>query len=397
MSASVMKSRRKVLILTRNFPPLLGGMERLNWHLSKQLCAEGDVRVVGPKGAQARAPEGVRVHEIVATPLLIFLTMCTVSACWIAARWRPAVIVAGSGLTALPAWLAGRLFGIRTVVYVHGLDVEVNHAVYRAFWWPALRQMNRVVANSHSTAASAIKVGVLPQRIGIVNPGVQLPRHPLRPDEMARKKSSLGMTDQPIMISVGRLTERKGLREFVVQALPQIVQAHPGAVLMVVGDEPTDALKARAQTKQSILQAATRAGVDQHLKFLGALTDYEALGAIYEIADVHIFPVREIPDDPEGFGMVAVEAAAHGTPTVAFATGGIVDAVENDQSGCLVPSGDYGAFASAVIGLLPKQQSTSTSCRQFARRFDWARFGDEINQELNMTGPRNGASQQGTR
>src|SRR3546814_12930756 len=69
---------------------------------------------------------------------------------------------------------------------------------------------------------------------------------------------------------------------------------------------------------------------------------------VYKAASAHIFPVREIPGDPEGFGMVAVEAAAHGVPTIAFATGGIVDAVAEGESGRLIRPGDYGAFAGVV-------------------------------------------------
>src|SRR3546814_16851853 len=66
--------------------------------------------------------------------------------------------------------------------------------------------------------------------------------------------------------------------------------------------------------------------------FLGTITVDALLSVVYKAASAHIFPVREIPGDPEGFGMVAVEAAAHGVPTIAFATGGIVDAVaEGDR------------------------------------------------------------------
>src|SRR3546814_12287140 len=83
--------------------------------------------------------------------------------------------------------------------------------------------------------------------------------------------------------------------------------------------------------------------------FLGTITDDALLSVVYKAASAHIFPVREIPGDPEGFGMVAVEAAAHGVPTIAFATGGIVDAVAEGESGRLIRTGDYGAFAGIVV------------------------------------------------
>ncbi|GAB4352894.1 MAG: hypothetical protein Kow0073_08780 [Immundisolibacter sp.] len=68
-------------------------------------------------------------------------------------------------------------------------------------------------------------------------------------------------------------------------------------------------------------------------------------------AAVHVLPVRDFPGNPEGFGMVAIEAVAHGRPTVAYATGGVVDAVREGQCGRL-PPGDVTGFAQAVLATL---------------------------------------------
>src|SRR3546814_8253013 len=73
--------------------------------------------------------------------------------------------------------------------------------------------------------------------------------------------------------------------------------------------------------------------------------------------------------------MVAVEAAAHGVPTIAFATGGIVDAVAEGESGRLIRPGDYGAFAGVVIESLANHLQLTESCRNFSERFAWPRFG----------------------
>ena len=91
-----------------------------------------------------------------------------------------------------------------------------------------------------------------------------------------------------------------------------------------------------------------------------------------------MFPVRELPGDPEGFGMVAVEAAAHGLPTVAFATGGIVDAVDNGRSGHLVASGDYPGFAVAVSQTLAQRDALRDTCIDFAQGFAWPAFGGGV-------------------
>ena len=52
----------RILHITRNLPPLVGGMERLNWHIADELSRYGEVAVVGPEGAAARKPAGVELQ-----------------------------------------------------------------------------------------------------------------------------------------------------------------------------------------------------------------------------------------------------------------------------------------------------------------------------------------------
>lgn len=383
----------RILLVTRNLPPLVGGMERLNWHMAAELAKTADVRIVGPAGSAALAPNGIPTREAPLNPLWKFLLQARALARREAGAWKPDVVLAGSGLTAPLARAAARTCGAKAAVYVHGLDVAVKHPVYRAIWLPAIRRADRIIANSQATAALCRDAGVDPARIGIVHPGVDLPVvEPLSHRETGMSEGSdsrstdfrrrHNLDSRPLLLSVGRLSERKGLREFVSHALPTIVAAHPDVVLLIVGDAPRQALHANAQTPDSIQAAAQAAGVADHLRFLGAITDYAELGSVYRAADVHVFPVRSIPGDPEGFGMVAVEAAAHGLPTVAFATGGVVDALAEGQSGYLVAPGDYDAFAMAVIRALAADDIMGSSCREFAAQFAWPVFGTRVAEQL---------------
>jgi len=407
------EQRPRILLVTRNLPPLVGGMERLNWHMAEELAKSFEVHAIGPEGSAALAPTGVEVCEAPLRPLWKFLLHARALARREAKAWKPDIVLAGSGLTAPIARSAARACGAKAAVYVHGLDIAVQHSVYRAVWLPAIRRMDRVIANSRATADLCLGIGVAPERLGIVHPGVDLPsgleplstggrdegtdmrdvlprrdanpdslpapsRQPLTEEEVNgragfRVRFELGT--RPILLSVGRLSVRKGLREFVAQCLPRIVAALPDTMLLIVGDVPDDALRAQAQSPDSIRGAAARAGVESNLRFLGVITEYDRLGAVYRAADVHVFPVREIAEDPEGFGMVAVEAAAHGLPTVAFATGGVVDAVAEGQSGRLVAPGDYAAFAKAVLRTFSERQALRTSCVAFARSLAWPEFG----------------------
>lgn len=376
-----MKNKR-ILLVTRNLPPLMGGMERLNWHLAQELSHHAEVRVIGPSGAGAYAPAGIVMDEVPLKPLWRFLLRAQVRALHHARGWKPDWVLAGSGLTAPIAWFAARVAGSRAAAYVHGLDLAVRHPAYRVLWLSALRRMDRLVANSQPTAVLAERAGIQAARIGIVHPGVELPTRLPDRDKITRFRAEHGLADCPVLLSIGRLSERKGLREFVAESLPRIVAARPDVQLLIVGDVPRDSLYARAQTPDSIRTVAEQAGIAGHVKFLGAISDDEQLETIYRAADVHVFPVREIPGDPEGFGMVAIEAAAHGVPTVAFATGGVIDAVAEGKSGQLVSPGDYPGFATAVVGLLDAGKTLQSSCTRFAEQFAWPRFGESVFREL---------------
>lgn len=83
------------------------------------------------------------------------------------------------------------------------------------------------------------------------------------------------------------------------------------------------------------------------------------------------------PKYPENFGMVAIEAAAHGLPTVAFATGGVVDAVKDSVSGCLVEKNNYMELTQQVLFVL-NSPFDQKKIQIFSKKFAWESFGQVI-------------------
>jgi phosphatidylinositol alpha-1,6-mannosyltransferase len=366
-------------------------MERLNWHMADELAKVAEVRVIGPKGAAALAPAGLCVREVPLAPLWRFLVQSMLSAVRDALVWKPDVVVAGSGLTAPAAYAAARSCGAQAVAYVHGLDVAVSSAAYRSLWWPVLRRMDRVVANSRATASLCRGIGVSEAATAVVHPGVALPIAQADDDHIRQFRRKYDLGQRRLLLSVGRLTDRKGLLQFIAHALPRIAAETPDVLLAIVGDVPGNALRAHAQTPASILEAASKAGVSNCVRLLGLIPEADLLAA-YRAAELHVFPIRDLPGDPEGFGMVAVEAAAHGLSTVAFATGGVVDAVAPGRSGYLVPAGDYDVFADVVIRELRVPSCDAAACASFAREFAWPAFGERIARQLGLTPHRSAAS-----
>ncbi|MGF6712053.1 phosphatidylinositol alpha-1,6-mannosyltransferase [Luteibacter sp. W1I16] len=370
---------RHVLLITRNLPPLRGGMERLNLQLARELNQGGSLDVVGPEGCRGELPDGVTAIECRLKPLPIFLFSALFGAMRAVLRRRPSFVMAGSGLCAPFAWIAARLSGARAAVYLHGLDIVVDSAVYRNLWLPFIRHCDVCVVNSKNTAELAVAAGISSERIRIVHPGVDLPQefpHGSTIDSFRRDK---GWGGRRVLLSVGRLTERKGLVEFIEYVLPLIVERYPDILLAVVGNDAPDALRRVARSVRTSVEVAVSAlGLERHVVMHGELND-EDLKRAYAAADVAIFPVRDIPGDVEGFGMVAIEAAAHGLPTVAFAVGGVPDAVSNGISGFLVKPGDYPGFVDAIGRVLDAASGEFKSgSREFAKGFAWASFGEKI-------------------
>ena len=79
----------------------------------------------------------------------------------------------------------------------------------------------------------------------IVNPGVELPDWSARVEARQRFRELLGLGERPLLLAAGRLTQRKGLAEFIRYALPEIPRQVPEVLLLVIGSEATSALKHR--------------------------------------------------------------------------------------------------------------------------------------------------------
>ena len=349
-------------------------MERLMQHSVETLASRFDVTLIGPSGCGEFAPNNVTIIECPAAPFS-FLAMAWLKG-WRAARKASFdIVLGGSGLVAPVTSFLSRTAKARSVIFVHGLDLVVDNWIYQRFFVPFLRRHDRVVANSRNTRRIAIDTGCPSNQVQVVHPGSTIPPESLL-DDAASFRKRRGLEDRKIILSVGRMVRRKGLAEFLENAWPRIVAQQPDARLVVVGDSPDDALLQDPKGAERLMEAIERCGKDT-FRFLGAVED-NVLWNCYAAAEALVFPLIRVKGDVEGFGMVAIEAAACGTPTVAFPVGGIVDAVADSVNGSLVPEGDYEAFADAVVSICSGGPPSRLDCRNHALKFSWDVHGQKL-------------------
>jgi phosphatidyl-myo-inositol dimannoside synthase len=310
------------------------------------------------------------------SPVPLFLLCAFIRGLLAHRRARYRIYLAGSGVTAPLVVILARLFGGRSLVYLHGLDIIADNWLYQHVFVPFFRRADRVLVNSRNTAELAKGKGVPAQRLQIIHPGVELPGVLADGPGFIERH---GLSGAKLLLSVGRIIPRKGLAAFVTQALPDIVRQVPECRLVVIGTEATQALKQSTGGMESVEKAAARVGLGNHVRLLGYVDDAE-LAAAYAAAAVLVFPVRPMPGDVEGFGMVALEAAAHGIPTVAFDVGGVADAIDDGVSGALVEPADYRSFARKTVEMIEatRGQAARQGCVDHAARFSWETFGDRL-------------------
>lgn len=367
-------SERSVLIISRNLPPLIGGIERLLAHTIEALEGRFKLEVWGPTGCRTYLPASVKVVEL---PTAVPLFLAQAYARLLSQRISASVVLAANGVVAPLARDCARRAACPYAVMVHGLDVAYPQALYRHLFLPAVASADLVIANSRFTAGLAGGIGA--KRVEILNPGV---RWPAAEVDAADFRGRHGWGDRPVVLSVSRLIRRKGVADFVEFILPTLVAQIPTILYSVIGGEPRASGRSVSGERERIGQAARRAGVQDHVQLLGDISDPSLdgeLAAAYQAADVLAFPLQDLPGDVEGFGMVALEAASFGLPTVAFAVGGVADAVVDGRTGYLIAARDNESFAQGVLRILERQRSVySDACHAHAASHGWDRFEGQI-------------------
>lgn len=247
----------------------------------------------------------------------------------------------GGLLGMLAAWLA------RVPIRVHTFQGEV-WATRRGLWRAILKLMDRLVgvlATRITVVSHSERNFLIAEKIIAANKsevlgqgsicGIDPERFRADAAMRATVRHELGIPDEAVVVLfVGRLNRDKGILD-LAEAFAKLAKTIPEAILLVVGPDEEGIFESVMQICSELAAQVRRVGFTQTPEKFMAAADLLCL-----------------PSYREGFGLVIVEAAAVGIPSVCSQIYGITDAVDNGVTGLLFPAGNIPALEHELSRLL---------------------------------------------
>ena len=337
------------LLVTNDFPPKVGGIQSYLWELWRRL-PQDEVTVLTTPYAGAEAFDAGQPYRIVRTrePVLLPTPSLRRRIDALAAEVGAKLVVFDP---ALPVGQLGPSIELPYAVVLHGAEVTVPGRLpgTQQLLGRVLRGASHVIAAGSYPAAEAEHAAGQALPTTIVPPGVDSEFfHPLDAGTRKAARRRLGLPeDGPLVVGISRLVPRKGF-DVLLRAAARVVRDHPRLHVAIGG---------RGRDRARLERIARSTGAPA--QFLGRVP-FDDLPALYACADVFAMVCRDRWRglEQEGFGIVFVEAGACGIPSIAGASGGVRDAVEDGVTGLVVdPPEDVNAVESALRRLLDDDES----------------------------------------
>ncbi|MGH9124248.1 MAG: glycosyltransferase family 4 protein [Acidimicrobiales bacterium] len=360
------------LLVTNDFPPKIGGIQSYLWELWRRLPAS-EVTVLTTAHRSGQVFDRDQPFRIVRSRLSVLLPNRV-----LARRIRRLAAEVGATAVvldpALPLGVIGPRLGMPYAVVVHGSEVSVPGRM------PITRSM---LARTVSHASLLIAAGGYPERearhavadgvpfppVVQIPPGVDVARfHPLAAIDRAATRARLRLPTQgPLVVSVSRLVPRKGM-DTLIEASARLARDHPDLTVAIAGTG-----RDQARLRHLIRR------FDAPVELLGRVGDVD-LPALYGCADVFAMCCRRRWRglEQEGFGIVFLEAAACGVPSVAGDSGGAAEAVEDGETGFVVHAPSDPKAVAAALGRLLSDSGLVSQQGQAARARVEAEFDYDI-------------------
>lgn len=323
----------KILYLTRNYPPTKGGMEKTNFLISLNLKKFAAIELIFWNKSQKWLP--------------FFIFYFLVKSFYVLLTKKIDIIHLGDSLLSSLGLIFKKAFHVPVTVTVHGLDITWGFWFYQLLIPRCLAQLNRIICVSACTREECSRRRIPEEKIVIIPNGVDASEFYLhKGKEELRKILSeelkISLQDKKILLSVGRLVERKGFHWFTGKVFPKILRERKDSLYLIVGEG-----KLRNRIQKDIEKNALVGKA-----FLLGEVKGQTLKLLYNVSDLFIMPNIPVEGDMEGFGLVALEASSTTLPVIASKLEGIKDAVEDGKNGFLIEPYHVQGFIDVIVTLL---------------------------------------------
>lgn len=358
----IVNDRCRILLITRTYPPAIGGMEEFMYNMFMQLQRHHCVDLI----ALGKTP---RKHLLWFVPYAFLRALFTIQ------RHGITHVHIGDGLLSFLGPILRYFCKIdRLSITVYGLDVIYPVNAYQCMIKWSLPQFDTILAISRATKKECTDRGVNEANCFVTLCGIDpdaIPADQQRQNVRSEfiDQFDINMGDGLLLLTVGRLIPRKGVYNFINYVMPK---APSNWHYTIIGDGP-EINRIRALCK--------KLRMEDRISILGRLSR-ETRDKAYLAADVFIMPNQHIDGDIEGFGLVAIEAGLFKLPVVATSIEGINDAVIPGVTGILVhPEDGANAFKEAIVAA--SQIDRAAIRPAIVEKFTWPHVYERYKQALN--------------
>ena len=347
------------LIITRTFPPDVGGMQNLMWGLARSLSkiklikvfaeyTEGYENFDNTVSFSIERVSGVKLLRKYRKSYLIneYLMQNKNVQCLIADHWKSLELIKTNK---------------KKICLIH--SKEINHPKGSRLNKKVLEVLNNVdhvVANSNYTKNLAINLGVEEQRILVINPGVdpvtEIPKKDLsKAEELFKGKKQR-------LITVSRFDKRKN-HEKVIMAIRNLKEVYPDIIYTCIG---------QGDEEENLKKLVIELKLEEQVKFIKDIPN-DFKNALVARSNVFIMPSIIHKKSVEGFGIAYIEAAQYGIPSIGGKDGGAADAITHEKTGLICDGNKLDDIYSSIDQILKKNKylEYGKAAKENANNFTW--------------------------
>ncbi|MDC1146561.1 glycosyltransferase family 4 protein [Candidatus Pelagibacter sp.] len=358
------------LVVTRSFPPEVGGMQNLMWGLTRELSKNYMLKVFADYQENHKEFDdqvsfsiervgGIKLFRKYRKAQLIneFIKENKIDGV-IADHWKSLELIKTNK---------------KKICLIH--SKEINHEKRTSLNKRVLNVLNNtdlVVANSKFTKNLAIECGVDENRIIVINPGID-------PVQELNKKSlikvdSLLKHKSPRLITVSRYDKRKN-HEKVIMALRNLKQVYPDIVYICIG---------YGDEEENIKKLVKELNLEEQVMFFKDISN-ELKNSLLAKSNIFIMPSIIHKKSVEGFGIAYVEAAQYGIPSIGGLDGGAADAINHEKTGLICDGNNLDAVYSSINSMLENKKylEYGKAAKENSVKFKWDIIIEEYKKILN--------------